>query len=165
MAINPLAGFAGYNELRNDLLHLADEENKTRLLLIDIQKTKNEAILQLVLAADKLFAKALTERTPDGALKKEFKTTTDVQAVAEHVMPSRRNCGMCGKPGHRRDNCPEAHRIQQEKKDVAQIKTERAVAKDALKGTGKRGCSNCHKPGHRMKNCTEPITPTRRRTK
>jgi len=153
----------GYTELRNDLMHLADELNKKRLDLIEVQKMISACTLELVLAADKLFTKGLAERTPDGELKKEFKTDTDVRAVVEHMMPAQRNCGACGKPGHRRQNCPDAHVLQEAKKEVASTKAERAAAKAALKGTGKRACSNCHKPGHRAKNCTEPVLPKRKR--
>jgi hypothetical protein len=163
MSINPNPGLKGYTELRNDFMHLADELNKKRLELIEIQKMIGECTLQLVLAADHIFTKSLTERDVDGNLKKEFKTDTDVQSVADFHMPSRRNCGLCRKPGHTAANCPEAHTIQEEKKEVATLKNKRAEAKAALKGTGKRACSNCHQPGHRAKNCPEPVVPKRTR--
>lgn len=173
MSINPNPPLKGYTELRRDLLHLSDEFNKTRLQLIEIQKMIGENTLQLALAADRLFAKSLAERNADGALRSEFKskespdadppTETDIEAVATHHMPSRRNCGLCGKPGHRRDNCPEADKIIAVKKATVAAKTERSERKAALKGTGKRACSNCHKPGHRAKNCPEPVLPKKRR--
>jgi len=174
MAINPNPPLKGYTELRRDLMHLADEFNKIRLQLIDVQKMIGETTLALVLASDHHFQKSLLERTADGELKKEYKTTvatpdadpkpdTDVQSVANFHMPARRNCGACGKPGHTKPNCPDAHIIQKEKRAVAETKAEREAAKAALKGTGKRACSNCHKPGHRAKNCTEPVLPKRKR--
>ena len=175
MAINPNPPLKGYTELRRDLMHLSDEFNKHRLALIEVQKMIGETTLQLVLAADKHFNRSLEERTADGELKKEFrtegspnadpKTDTDVQVVADFHMPSRRNCGLCGKPGHRRTSCPEAHVILAEKKETANLKDERAAAKAALAGTGKRACSNCHKPGHRAKNCPEPVLPKKGRKK
>jgi hypothetical protein len=152
----------GYTELRNDLMHLADELNKKRLELIDVQKLISACTLELVLAADKIFTRSLPERDNDGKLKKEFKTDTDVRAVVEHMMPGR-NCGLCKKPGHIRSNCPEADTILEEKKAVSSIKQQRDAAKAALAGTGKRACSNCHQPGHRAKNCTEPVIPKRKR--
>ena len=74
MAINPNPPLKGYTELRRDLMHLSDEFNKHRLALIEVQKMIGETTLQLVLAADKHFARSLDERTADGELKKEFKT-------------------------------------------------------------------------------------------
>lgn len=140
MAIQDLPGIAGYTELRRDLMHLADEWNKKRLELIELQKTFSEGITQLVLAADKIFTKSLAERTADGGLKKEFTTPTndstdkietDVQAVADHIMPSRRNCGLCGKPGHRRDNCPNADKIISEEREAKEEKIAKREAKAA----------------------------------
>jgi hypothetical protein len=129
MAIKPEPGLAGYTELRRDLMHLADEENKTRLLLIDIQKQKNEAILALVNAAEKMFGKSIAEMTPDGDLKSEFKTDTDVEAVATHMQPSRRNCGLCGKPGHRAPNCPNAHEVKAAEEKAAAVPKEKKKRK------------------------------------
>ena len=138
MAINPNPGLAGYTELRRDLMHLADEFNKKRLELIEVQTKINEGILALVNMSEHLFTRSLSERTADGDLKAEFKTDTDVKAVADHMDPSRRTraqaeptiddegnvvkkgkrgCGLCHKPGHRRANCPEAHLIRE--KDIA----------------------------------------------
>lgn len=165
----------GYFTLRRDLIHLADETNKIRLQLIEVQRKYSEIVTELVVASERIFTKSLDELSPDGELKKEFggplpkkgepETETDVQVVADHIMPSRRNCGLCGKPGHRRDNCPDADKIIAEKKETANEKAERAERKAALKGTGKRACSNCHKPGHRAKNCPEPVLPKKRRGK
>jgi hypothetical protein len=152
----------GYTELRNDLMHLADELNKKRLELVDTQKLICACTLELVLAADKLFTKSLPERTVEGKLKKEFQTDTDVRAVVEYMQPGR-NCGLCHKPGHIRTNCPEANTILEEQKYASSVKEQRDAAKAALAGTGKRACSNCHKPGHRAKNCTEPVIPKRKR--
>jgi len=117
--------------------------------------------------------KGISELDADGKLKKEFggplKTPEPngeaVQAVADHVNPGRRVCGLCGEPGHRRTNCPDAYKILGEKKATANVKAERAERKALLEGTGKRACSNCRKPGHRAKNCPEPVLAKKRRKK
>jgi hypothetical protein len=123
MPINP-ANIAGYYTLRRDLMHIADETNRIRLDLIEVQRKYSETVTQLIEASDRIFPKSLNELTPDGELKKEFggpkraepETVTDVQSVADYMRPSRRNCGLCGKPGHRAPNCPEAHTIREKDK-------------------------------------------------
>lgn len=65
-----------------------------------------------------------------------------------------RKCGLCGKPGHRRTTCPEAHVIQRQKKADAAMRDERVSRSVALK-PGQRACSVCRRPGHRAKNCPE----------
>lgn len=109
MGINPQPDITGYATLRRDLIHLADEENKTRLALIEIQKMKQEAISKLINKADSMFSKAIAEHTADGSLKKEFKPDTNVVAVAEHMGAHQRACSHCGQPGHRITTCPSAH--------------------------------------------------------
>jgi len=160
----------GYATLRWDLMKLADEENAIRMKLVEVQTLKNQGITKLVELADRIFTKALPEYDTDGKLKKAYEYAKSpvhggaaVEAVAEFTNPSRRNCGLCGKPGHTRPNCPDADVIQEEKKAEAAVLDERAKAKAAIAGTGKRACSNCHKPGHRAKNCTEPVVVRRKK--
>lgn len=161
----------GYYTLRRDLMTLADETNKIRLQLIEVQRKYSEIVTELVSASERIFTKAVDELDPDGKLKKEFggpyegsaTLDTNLQAVADSIQPSRRNCGLCGQPGHRRDNCPNADKVIAEKKATANVKAERTERKAALKGTGKRACSNCHQPGHRAKNCPEPVLPKKGR--
>lgn len=97
-----------YSELRADLMLLADEENQTRLALIEIQKMKAVSIAELVTAADKLIPNAYDERDADGELRKAYKPSTDVNAVADFIKPNRRACSVCRKPGHRAPDCPQA---------------------------------------------------------
>jgi len=161
----------GYYTLRRDLMTLANEFNAKRLELIELQKKISEDIALLVNVSERIFTKGLGELDQNGELRKEYggplkaeaPNEEAVQQVADHVNPNRRACGLCGKPGHRRTNCPDADKVLAEKKATANAKAERAERKAALKGTGKRACSNCHKPGHRAKNCPEPVLTKRRK--
>lgn len=159
----------GYYTLRRDLMRQADELNKQRLKLVELQEQMSRDISRLVEASERIFSKAVDELDSNGELKKEFggpmskvETETDVESVDDHVRPSKRNCGLCGKPGHRRQNCPDADTIIAEQKREKAAKDERKERKAALKGTGKRACSNCRKPGHRAKNCPEPVLAKKR---
>ena len=161
----------GYYTLRRDLMSLANEFNAKRLELVVLQEKISEGISLLVNASERVFTKSLDELGTDGELKKEFggplkdaiPDEEAVQRVADHVNPNRRSCGLCGKPGHRRTNCPDADKVLAEKKATSNTKVERAERKAALKGTGKRACSNCRKPGHRAKNCPEPVLKKKRK--
>lgn len=129
-----------YSELRSNLLHLADDWNKKRLELIEVQKLIAASVAQLVEAADKLIPSAHDERDASGELYKQYRPDTDVQAVADFITPHKRTCSVCGQPGHRAPNCPEALEKREEKPQLRK---------------GQRACSICRKPGHRAKNCPQ----------
>lgn len=155
MAINPKPDIKGYAALRHDLIHLADETNKIRLQLIEVQKEYSRVCAELIMEADRLWRVAQHEYRADGELKPEFKPDTDVETVAEYSgAGNRRKCGLCGEPGHRAPTCPNAHKVQEEKKEKVEKKTERKERAAALP-KGKRACSICRKPGHRAQNCPE----------
>lgn len=116
-------------DIRDEWLKLADDENKLRLELIKLQEQKSKLIAFCVEQADRLSSKALLELTPDGTRRtvshtrlrqKDYVSETDVESVASYVNPSRRKCGLCKEPGHRADNCPNAHKIvKKEKRKVS----------------------------------------------
>lgn len=94
-----------YTELRNDLMLLADQENKSRLALIEVQQMKNTVIAALVEKADQMMTRAFAELDSHGEALKEYQPKTSVRAVVEHVKPNRRCCSNCGEPGHRATTC------------------------------------------------------------
>jgi len=66
------------------------------------------------------------------------------------LAPGKRACSMCGKPGHRKTTCPDAHKVRAADKAQKESKPS-----PPPKEPGKRYCSNCGFHGHRAKNCTK----------
>jgi hypothetical protein len=142
----------GYATLRSDVMALADQINKHRTEHLEMIREFNLGITKLVQFADTIFEKALAERDADGVLLKEYRTVNpSPNDIANNTAPSRRSCSLCGQPGHRKDNCPNAHEVQAEQKATVEARTVKVKLEP-----GKRGCGNCGEAGHRAQNCPKP---------
>src|SRR6267142_5436146 len=127
-----------YTELRADLMRLADEENKMRLALVDIQSVKSMTIAALVEAADKLMMKSFAEHDVHG----EYKPKTNVEQVAEFMKPGRK-CSNCGEPGHSVRTCTNERKVKIVLYGDKKTGTSRLVAEPLpppVKIPGKRYC-------------------------
>jgi NADH pyrophosphatase NudC (nudix superfamily) len=129
-----------HREQRDALMALANELNAHRIKLLSTINSINISVAALVNEAEKHLTAAVDEAedTKGKALQRTLEyrpigteTTTgmaklnDAVAVAATMRPSKRNCGTCGKPGHRRQNCPDADRALKAKKARAPLSEDR----------------------------------------
>jgi NADH pyrophosphatase NudC (nudix superfamily) len=129
-----------HRDKRDELMGLANDLNAHRVALLATVNGINAAVALLVNEAEKHLTAAVEEAedTKGKAVQRvlEYRpigneSTTgmaklnDAVAVAATMRPSKRNCGTCGKPGHRRQNCPDADRALKAKKARAPLSEDR----------------------------------------
>lgn len=120
-----------YYDLRADLTRLAEEENKQRLALVELQKEKTATIMELVRAAEKLLPEAVDEGGPSKPTPAKADALETVYTA--RALMSKRACSICRKPGHRATTCPEAHLHRQEQRTRKPRKPLSEERKEALR--------------------------------
>jgi hypothetical protein len=133
-----LVEITGYATLRQDVMALADSINAHRAEHLEMIRAFNEAITTLVQFADQIALKALDERDANGNLLKEYRPVgaestirgPTLTAIADATAPSRRRCSLCDEPGHRKDTCPNAHKVAKAKKEAPTKKARKPLSEE-----------------------------------
>jgi hypothetical protein len=136
--VSTSANIPSYALLRQDIMALADSINNHRAEHLEMIREFNKAITTLVQYADQIALKALDERDANGNLLEAYRyegpkrpyrgpTTTD---IADITAPSRHHCSLCDEPGHRKDTCPNAHKVAKEKKEAPVKKARKPLSEE-----------------------------------
>ncbi len=134
-----------YTELRHEVMRLADlitaKRNEVKAVITDI----DVAITKLVVAADRLFTRAVAESDTEGKVRKFTYVNHDPspEDIAAFTTPSSRHCGNCGEAGHTAPTCTNERKAEPEKPEKKKrvlSPERRAQLAEQLKGArAKRG--------------------------
>lgn len=108
-------------EDRADIINLANLLTERRKELLGTITLLNQAVSSLIQTADGLLPAVATELSAGG--KPAIPITYDGPSpspddIANAVAPSRRHCSLCDEPGHRKDTCPNAHKVARTRKEA-----------------------------------------------
>lgn len=123
------------------MLELLDAAAKLNALLVEHNKMVRPLVSALISSADELKLAASDEKSAGAQVTKKIVTYGEKGAETGRIdvtqpnvtappnpmklLPGKRACSLCRQPGHRAQNCPNAHVVQAAKKQKAEAREKR----------------------------------------